>query len=96
MDRDATTASTQLPLATKRTADQFTCNKKAFYPTVAGGTGMRTLYLPSPMCPDVYDADDMLEALCCANTHVKVQKLEFDIILKAHIVVLTTTTSLLL
>merc|ERR1719171_1513605 len=23
------------------------------------------------MCPDVYDADDMLEALCCANTHVK-------------------------
>lgn len=53
-----------------RTAAQFSCYKKAFYPTVPGGTGIRSLRVPASMCPKIRDSDDRLEELCCANTHV--------------------------
>lgn len=58
------------PNRTSHSAASFVCHKEAFYPTVPGGSGVRQLMLPAAMCAETGDADEMLEHLCCANTHV--------------------------
>ena len=54
--------------ATARSVRGFTCSKKSFYSAPGGGT--RKIHVPNWICDSMWPADDVLEALCCANTHV--------------------------
>ena len=63
-----------LALAAGEPIGSFRCNKAAFYPTAGafkdrpGGT--RRVLIPETMCASVATGHDLMEALCCANTHV--------------------------
>jgi hypothetical protein len=70
----ALTAVAAATTAAAEPVSSFRCEKRAFYPTAGayagkpGGT--RHVMIPQSMCADVADGGEIMQALCCANTHV--------------------------
>ena len=54
--------------ATDVDASTFVCKKRSFY-TMQNG-GVRRVHAPTSMCSTIANQAKILEALCCANTHV--------------------------